>query len=109
MGVHNETRESGSGRNLFSKPSLWPTFSLRPVFLLLSKKDPRKRQYAGQTGAEIGTRTNQHGGDIDSEADKPVPNHFKLTGSTRSDLRVTPFMRVKNNNPWVRLHLEVTP
>ena len=76
------------------------------LYVLQSKKDPRKRQYAGQTGAEIGTRTNQHGGDIDSEADKPVPNHFRLTGSTRSDLKVTPFMRVKNNNPWVRLHLE---
>ena len=48
----------------------------------------------------------QHGGDIDSEADKPVSNHFRLTGSTRGDLKVTPFMRVKNNNPWVRLHLE---
>ena len=63
-------------------------------------------QYAGQTGATIGTRTMQHGGDIDSEADKPVSNHFKITGSSRRDLKVTPFMRVKNNNPWVRLHLE---
>ena len=34
-------------------------------------------------------------------------NHFMLTGSTRSDLKVTPFVRVKNNNPWVRLHLEM--
>ena len=63
-------------------------------------------QDPSQTGATIGTRTMQRGGNIDSEADKPVPNHFRLTGSTRSDLKVTPFMRVKNNNPWVRLHLE---
>ena len=74
------------------------------LYLLQSRKNPS--QYAVQTGATIGTRTMQHGGDIDSEADKPVPNHFRLTGSTRSDLKVTPFMRVKNNNPWVRLHLE---
>ena len=74
------------------------------LYLLQSRRDPR--QYAGQTGATIGTRTMQHGGDIDSEADKPVSNHFRLTGSTRGDLKVTPFMRVKNNNPWVRLHLE---
>ena len=74
------------------------------LYLLQSRKNPS--QYAGQTGATIGTRTMQHGGDIDSEADKPVSNHFKLTGSSRRDLKVTPFMRVKNNNPWVRLHLE---
>ena len=76
------------------------------LYVLQSRKDPTGRQYAGQTGAEIGTRTGQHGGDIASEADKPVPNYFRLTGSTRVDLKVTPFMRVKNNNPWVRLHLE---
>ena len=74
------------------------------LYLLQSRKNPS--QYAGQTGATIGTRTMQHGGDIDSEADKPVSNHFKITGSSRRDLKVTPFMRVKNNNPWVRLHLE---
>ena len=28
------------------------------------------------------------------------------SGSSRRDLKVTPFMRVKNNNPWVRLQLE---
>ena len=54
------------------------------LYLLQSRRDPR--QYAGQTGATIGTRTMQHGGDIDSEADKPVSNHFKLTGSSRRDL-----------------------
>ena len=54
----------------------------------------------------MGTRAKQHAYDIDSDLDKPVPNHFRLTGSSKHDLRVTPVMRVKNNNPWVRLHLE---
>ena len=76
------------------------------LYVLESTKDPRKRQYAGQTKAEVGTRTKQHAYDIDSDLDKPVPNYFRLTGSTKHDLRVTPVMRVKNNNPWVRLHLE---
>jgi len=44
--------------------------------------------------------------DIESQADKPVPNHFRATGGEREDLRMAPVMRVKTNNPWVRLHLE---
>ena len=59
-----------------------------------------------RTQVSMQVKLGQHGGDIDSEADKPVSNHFRLTGSSRRDLKVTPFMRVKNNNPWVRLHLE---
>ena len=74
------------------------------LYVLESKKNPR--QYGGQSGSKIGTRTLQHAGDIDNGADKPVPNHFQITGSTRADLRVTPFLRVKSNNPYVRLHLE---
>ena len=35
-----------------------------------------------------------------------MPNYFRLTGSTKDDLRVTPVIRVRTNNPWVRLHLE---
>ena len=31
---------------------------------------------------------------------------LRRTGSSRRDLKVTSFMRVKNNNPWVRLHLK---
>ena len=54
----------------------------------------------------MGTRAGQHAYDIDTGADKPVPNHFRLTGSSKEDLKVTPVMRVKTNNPWVRLHLE---
>ena len=76
------------------------------IYLLWNKRDPAKRQYAGQSGAEVGTRAGQHAYDIDSEADKPVANHFRLTGGTKDDLRVTPVIRVKSNNPWVRLHLE---
>ena len=76
------------------------------IYLLESRKDPTRRQYGGQTGATIGTRAGQHAYDIDTGADKPVPNYFSLTGSTKDDLRVTPVMRVKTNNPWVRLHLE---
>ena len=76
------------------------------IYLLESKKDPTRRQYGGQTGATIGTRAGQHGYDIDTGADKPVPNQIRLTGSTKYDLRVTPVMRVKTNNPWVWLHLE---
>ena len=51
-------------------------------------------------------RAGQHAYDIDSEADKPVANHFRLTGGTKDDLRATPVFRVKSSNPWVRLHLE---
>ena len=76
------------------------------IYLLWNKKDPSKRQYAGQSGAEVAKRTGQHGYDIESEADKPVPNHFRATGGGRDDLRMAPVMRVKTNNPWVRLHLE---
>ena len=76
------------------------------IYLLWNKRDPTKRQYAGQSGAEVGTRAGQHAYDIDAEADKPVANHFRLTGGTKDDLRVTPVIRVKSNNPWVRLHLE---
>ena len=35
-----------------------------------------------------------------------MSNYFRLTGSSKDDLRVTPVMRVKTNNPWVWLHLE---
>ena len=38
--------------------------------------------------------------------DKAVPRHFRETRSSRRDLRVTPVMLVKSNNPWVRLHFE---
>ena len=76
------------------------------IYLLQSKNDPTQRQYAGQTGGAMGTRAGQHAYDIDTGADKPVPNHFRLTGSSKEDLKVTPVMRVKTNNPWVRLHLE---
>ena len=58
-------------------------------YLLESKKDTTLRQYGGQTGATMGTRAGQHGYDIDTVADKPVPNYFRLTGSTKDDLRVT--------------------
>ena len=76
------------------------------IYLLWNRKDPNKRQYAGQSGAEVAKRTGQHGYDIESQADKPVPNHFRATGGEREDLRMAPVMRVKTNNPWVRLHLE---
>ena len=74
------------------------------LYLLQSTKDPK--QYAGQSGSSIGRRTLQHACDVDAGANKPVPLHFQQTGSCRNDLRVTPFLRVKNQNAWVRLHLE---
>ena len=46
------------------------------IYLLWNKRDPTKRQYAGQSGAEVGVRAGQHAYDIDSEADKPV--HYGL-------------------------------
>ena len=76
------------------------------AYMFWNLKRTHVRQYGGQSGSKIGTRTLQHAGDIDNGADKPVPNHFQSTGSTRADLRVTPFLRVKSNNPYVRLHLE---
>ena len=35
-----------------------------------------------------------------------VGKHFKDTHSTKEDLVFTPFMKLKSNNPWVRLHYE---
>jgi len=73
------------------------------IYLLWNnKRDPTKRQYAGQSGAEVGTCAGQHAHDINSEADKPVANHFRLTGGNKDDMRVTPVIRVKSNNPWVK-------
>ena len=43
---------------------------------------------------------------LDALTHSAVANHFRLTGGTKDDLRVTPVIRVKSNNPWVRLHLE---
>ena len=74
------------------------------IYVLQSDKDPR--QHGGQTGATIKTRAKQHAYDIDSNLDKAVPRHFEATGSGKENLRVIPVMKVRSNNPWVRLHLE---
>lgn len=74
------------------------------IYVLQSDRDPR--QYGGQTGATIETRAKQHAYDIDSKLDKAVPRHFEATGSGKENLRVIPVMKVRSNNPWVRLHVE---
>ena len=74
------------------------------LYVLQSDKDPR--QYGGQSGAEIGTRSLQHAYGIDVGLDKTVPRHFAATNSSRENLVVTPIMQVRSRNPWVRLHLE---
>ena len=53
------------------------------------------------------TRVGQHSNSIeDQEESKVVGKHFKDTQSTKEDLVFTPFMKLKSNNPWVRLHYE---
>ena len=74
------------------------------LYVLQSNKDPR--QYGGQSGAEIGTRSLQHAYGIDVGLDTTVPRHFAATNSSRENLVVTPIMQVRSRNPWVRLHLE---
>ena len=44
--------------------------------------------------------------DIDVGLDKTVPRHFEATNSGKENLVVTPIMKVRSRNPWVRLHLE---
>ena len=74
------------------------------IYVLQSEKHPK--QYGGQSGGPVGVRTTQHAYDIDSGLEKPVPLHFAATNSGKEHLRVTPVIRVRSRNPWVRLHLE---
>ena len=44
--------------------------------------------------------------DIEAGLDKAVPRHFEATNSGKENLRVTPVIKVKSNDPWTRLFLE---
>ena len=74
------------------------------IYVLQSEKDPK--QYCGQSGSTVGRRTLQHASDIENDLAKAVPRHFRETRSEKEDLRMTPVMLIKSNNPWVRLHFE---
>ena len=75
------------------------------LYVLQSEKDPR--QYAGQSGAKVAQRTQQHVNDIDHDrVEKAVPNHFAETGSSKEHLIMTPFKVIKSHDPWVRIHYE---
>ena len=74
------------------------------IYVLESDKDPK--QYGGQTKGTVGTRSTQHAYDIEAGLDKAVPRHFEATNSGKENLRVTPVIKVKSNDPWTRLFLE---
>ena len=74
------------------------------IYVLQSDKDPK--QYAGQTGGTVETRSKQHAYDIEAGLDKAVPRHFEATNSGKENLRVIPVIKVKSNDPWTRLYLE---
>ena len=57
-------------------------------------------------GGDVAIRAEKLACDIDSVQVKAVPRHFEATGSGKENLRVTPVMRARTNNPWVRLYLE---
>ena len=74
------------------------------IYVLESDKHPK--QYGGQTKGTVGTRSTQHAYDIEAGLDKAVPRHFEATSSGKENLRVTPVIKVKSNDPWTRLFLE---
>ena len=82
------------------------------LYLVESKKTPKgpgspPSQYAGQSGNTVKGRGKQHLDSIeDQDESKVVGKHFKETHSTRNDFVFTPFMKLKSDNPWVRLHYE---
>ena len=69
------------------------------IYAAQSDKNPK--QYGGQSGGTVARRTLQH-----EKLDKAIPAHFKNTGSTKTNLVVTPIKVIKSKNPWVRLHYE---
>ena len=65
------------------------------------------KQYAGTSGGTVAARTLQHAGDIQNgRLEKSIPAHFKATGSTKTNLVMTPIKVIKSKNPWIRLHYE---
>ena len=76
-------------------------------FLYVLQSDKSPLQYAGQSGATVAQRTQQHAGDIDHlRLEKAVPKHFNDTGSWKENLVMTPFQVIKSRDPWIRLHYE---
>ena len=75
------------------------------IYALQSDKHPK--QYGGQSGKTVAQRSLQRAGDIENERlDKSIPAHFKETGSTKTNLVMTPVKVIRSRNPWIRLHYE---
>ena len=82
------------------------------LYVLESSKTPKgpgapPSQYVGQSGTTVASRLRGHVKSIEEEnEEKVVGKHFKETHSRREDLVFTPIMKIKAENPWVRLHYE---
>ena len=77
-------------------------------FLYCLTNTKTKKQYIGESGRKKPVvRFREHKYDIEySKTNKCVARHFVTSNSTTSDLKFTPFMAVKNKNPYVRKFLE---
>ena len=73
--------------------------------MLQSDKDPT--QYGGQAGGRPMDRLAQHKRDIEKgDMSKAVAKHFRDTKSDSRNIIFRPFMKIKSDNPNVRLYFE---
>ena len=82
------------------------------LYVLESSKTPKgpgspPSQYVGQSGTTVANRLRGHVRSIEEQDEnKVVGKHFRETHSKREDLVFAPIMKLKSENPWVRLHYE---
>ena len=70
------------------------------LYILWSAKRPNM-QYLGRSSRSVGTRFREHRNSIiNREVGKSVPDYFMKICSSEDDLRVVPFIRMKDKNPF---------
>ena len=76
------------------------------LYLITCSKDGK--QYVGETGRTVAKRFSEHKGSIhQAGTSKPVGEHFQEAGHRQeADAVVTPFIKLKSDNVWVRKALE---
>ena len=77
-------------------------------FLYCLTNTKTKKQYVGESGRQRPVeRFREHRNDIDNKrVNKCVPKHFVDSNSNSENIVFTPFMAVKDKNPYVRKFLE---
>ena len=72
-------------------------------FLYCLTNTKTMKQYVGESGRQRPVeRFREHKSDIDyNRVSKCVPKHFVINNSGSEDMKFTPFMAIKNKNPYV--------